>query len=59
MCIDFFLAFPTVGVRFVTHSPGPSQLSPALSSASSVSHNAAAPYGSTDTVVKSELEKNI
>ena len=33
------------------HSPGPSQPSPALPSASSASHNAAAPYGSTNTEV--------
>lgn len=41
--------FPTVCFQFVTHSPGPSQPSPALPSASSVSHNAAAPYESTNT----------
>lgn len=34
---------------FVSRSPGPSEPAPAESSASSVSHNAAAPYGSTNT----------
>lgn len=44
--------FSTVNVEFLTHSPGPSQLSPAPSSASAVSRNEAVPYGSTNTKLK-------
>lgn len=42
----YFLLFC---VCFVSRSPGPSEPAPAESSASSVSHNAAAPYGNTNT----------
>lgn len=41
-----------VNVEFLTDSPGPSQLSPAPSSASAVSRNEAVPYGSTNTKLK-------
>lgn len=56
------IAFPKLFIRFVMHSPGPSWLSPAPSSASSVSHNEEVPCESTDKgswrELMGELQKN-
>lgn len=48
----------TGNVEHLTHSPGPSQLSPAQSSASSASRSEAVPYGSTNTKLKEKKRKN-
>lgn len=54
-CFSTTGSFCTVNVEFRTHSPGPSELSPARSSASAVSRNEAVPYGSTNTKLKDWL----
>lgn len=58
MCVLTFCIFRCSHL-ISTDSPGPSQLSPALSSASSVSRNGAAPCGSTNTELLEKIRQRL